>query len=148
MVQNSIKDWVIGGLVLGLVFSVFAIAFIMVDSSGYDVDGINTSEFDNFADFDDYVQNTSSVTNTTYTETTQDKNIFDVLGGLVVDGLKLVKTFFASLGLIQTSISNIGESGYINIHPIFITFIVIAFAVTLASIFLFRFVMNREDEKR
>lgn len=145
MVKTSVSDYLVATIMALTIVAVFVVFFVYADFN-YDVEDLDTSGLQNLNTFDNVSQQVNSSTSGVY-DINADSGLFDVLGGLVVKALSAIKSFISIIKFGITLITSmLGFELFYIPTPIKIA-IIMTITISLAAVFLFRYVANREDEK-
>jgi hypothetical protein len=142
--KTSIKDWTIGVIVVGAIMSTLIFSYIQADVN-YDTTGIDSSVLVAFGNYTAILAQANATGSDAYDEVEVNKNLFDVIGGLIGDAITAVRTFID--GLTFFSDSTKAMLSWLAVPFTIIAGIGAIITITLAAYFLFKIVAGKDDEK-
>ena len=131
---------------IGVFFSTLVWAYVLADVN-YDIDNLNTTGLNNFADYDAILDQVNETSSSTYSNVATDRSLFDVIGGLIVDAIETIRIFIQGLDFFSDSTRAMLSSNLFVVPFTIITGVGAIITIILAGYFLFKMVAGKDDER-
>lgn len=146
MSKTSYTQWTVAVIMIGVFFSTLVWAYVLADVN-YDIDNLNTTGLNNFADYDAILDQVNETSSSTYSNVATDRSLFDVIGGLIVDAIETIRIFIQGLDFFSDSTRAMLSSNLFVVPFTIITGVGAIITIILAGYFLFKMVAGKDDER-